>query len=190
MGLPNLQKEGKRGKMRVRHTELFADTNVRPENYNTRDYNKGDCTTRALTYILGGKMSYDEIERRQYALAARLGTRRNTSGTWDIIAKENGFRWVYMFSKKNRGLLARMLKGFTSPVITHSRGHVAVIDGGLVRDNWDSTGGLVDNILVKVEEAESLCSILAAHGIETEYVEKCRVIVKHRHRRWRSYFHW
>lgn len=177
--------------MRVRHTEVFVNTNVRPSDYNTHDYNKGDCTTRALTYILEGKMSYDEIEKKQYALASRLGTRRNSDGTWDIIAKENGFRWVSLSSKKNRGALAYILKGITSPMITHSRGHVAVIHNGMVRDTWDSTGGLVDNILVKVEEADKVCACLSTYGIDTEFVDRCKVVIKHHRRnRFRGIFAW
>lgn len=43
---------------------VWENVNVRPKQYNTHDFNCGDCTTRALTYalnFLGDNRTYKEI---------------------------------------------------------------------------------------------------------------------------------
>ena len=50
---------------------VWENVNVRPKEYNTHDFNCGDCTTRALTYalnFLGDNRTYKEIEDEQYRL--------------------------------------------------------------------------------------------------------------------------
>ena len=152
-----------------RNTECeFIFTDVRPKNRRTL---KGDCTTRAMAYCLNGQMTYDEIESRQYLLAAKRGTRRNTNGTWDIILTEHEYAKIRLFRSVKRSVLARMLANvITHPVVSHSSGHVAVIDKDGVHDTWDSRGGRCDAIhvyktdLVVVREAlqnRGICTGLA-----------------------------
>jgi len=168
-----------------RNDSVFSETNVRPTDYNTHDYNKGDCTTRAMAYCLEGKMTYNEIEYEQYRLGRVLGTRRNTSGTWDRIMTRNGYGWIYLASKKARAVVAVMLREIDSPIISHSRGHVAVIHKGMVKDTWNSTDGRVDNLLVREEDIGKAVEILGRYGIGCERVDKAKVVVKHhRKRRW------
>lgn len=140
----------------------FVYTDVRPKNRRTL---KGDCTTRAMTYCLSGKMSYDEIEREQYALAARMGTRRNSTGTWEIVITKRGYDKISLNCKIKRSVLAHLLAGVIShPIISRSSGHVAVIDKDGVHDTWDSRGGKCDRLYVFNEDAESIQQLLIGRG--------------------------
>jgi hypothetical protein len=149
-----------------RNTECeFIFTDVRPKNRRTL---KGDCTTRAMAYCLNGQMTYDEIESRQYVLAAQRHTRRNTNGTWDIILTEHDYAKINLWRSVKRSVLARMLaKVITRPVVSHSSGHVAVIDKDGVHDTWDSRGGRCDALHVYKTDVVVVRECLKSCGIDT-----------------------
>jgi hypothetical protein len=149
-----------------RNTECeFIFTDVRPKNRRTL---KGDCTTRAMAYCLNGQMTYDEIESRQYVLAAQRHTRRNTNGTWDIILTEHDYAKINLWRSVKRSVLARMLaKVITRPVVSHSSGHVAVIDKDGVHDTWDSRGGRCDALHVYKTDVVVVRECLKSRGIDS-----------------------
>jgi hypothetical protein len=149
-----------------RNTECeFIPTDVRPKDRKTL---KGDCTTRAMAYCLNGVMTYDEIERRQYELAAKRHTRRNSNGTWDIVLVEHEYVKVRLARQVKRSVLARMLAAvITHPVVSHSSGHVAVIDKDGVHDTWDSRGGRCDALHAFKDDIEAIRRLLEGRGIGT-----------------------
>jgi hypothetical protein len=121
----------------------YIFTDIRPKN---RSCLKGDCTTRALTYAIGG--DYTAIENRQYAIAAQYGGLRNQTSNWGKVAEENNFVRIYWkFGSIKRSILGGMVRRngkVHRPLITVSSGHCAVVDkDGSVRDTWDSRGGKV-----------------------------------------------
>ena len=131
-----------KGEKVSRNTECeWIRTDVRPgDGIRTL---KGDCTTRAMAFCLEGIMSYREIESRQYLLAAQRHTRRNTTGTWEIVICEKGWMRVNLMSGIKRSRLAALLRGhLTKPCISHSSGHVAAIDtDGRVRTPGTAVAG-------------------------------------------------
>ena len=150
----------------------FVVTNVRPSNYNTRDFNKGDCTTRSMFYALQGAMSYEEIEAEQYRIGKERGTVRNMVGTWDKVLTNRGFRWVQFSNNIVRDRLAKCLAGFETPMVTISRGHACAIHKGNVIDIWDSRGGRCYGVLVKECDITMVISTIAKIGVECEVVDK------------------
>ena len=120
----------------------YIYTDIRPKN---RTCLKGDCTTRALTYALGG--DYTKIENRQYEIAALRGGLRNQNSNWGRVAEENGFVRIWWIGSVKRSVLGGMVRKngkVNRPLITVSSGHCAVVDtDGSVRDTWDSRGGRV-----------------------------------------------
>ena len=139
---------------------------------------KGNCTTRSMTYCLQGIFTYREIEHEQYRLAAvkneerglyrgdyRHKVHRNSSGTWDIIMKDLGYGWIRLNHKVRRDNLAVSLREVSYPIITHSSGHVAVVENGYVIDSWDSRHGRCDMILVKNEDIDRIINILRNNGV-------------------------
>ena len=147
-----------------RNTECdFVYTNTRPTYRRTL---KGDCTTRAMAWCLKDELTYDQIEAMQYSYARQTGFRRNSNGTWEIVIAKRGWRTIHIAETK-RSVLAAALKDFiASPVITLSSGHVAVVDvGGIVRDVWDSRGGMVNKIYAPGDAADGIASHLVDRGI-------------------------
>ena len=141
----------------------YEYTNVRPD----RKTLKGDCTTRTLTYLLGGEMTYDEIEREQYRLGAVFHTRRNNSKAYCQILKDRGYREISLGRKIKRSVIGNILREtITRPIATFSSHHVAVVDvGGIVRDTWDSRGGRVYKIFSPIVEAYAIINRLEEFGI-------------------------
>ena len=142
---------------------------------------KGDCTTRAMSFCLQGIFTYREIEHEQYRLAAeknkgfcrgdgRQKVRRNSTGTWDMIMKDIGYVWVRLGKTVRRDNLAVALRDVSYPIITHSSGHVAVVDKGFVVDSWDSRHGRCDMILVKSEDTDTILEILGKEGISARKI--------------------
>lgn len=149
----------------------FIFTDVRPKDRKTL---KGDCTTRAMAYCLNGVMSYDEIESRQYLLAAQKHTRRNTNGTWDIILAEHEYAKLKLGRSVKRSILARILaNAITRPVASHSSGHVAVIDRDGVHDTWDSRGGRCLSIYVYKTDLGQVRETLELRGIGSALSTVC-----------------
>ena len=158
-----------RGEHESRNTECeWIRTDVRPED-GIRTL-KGDCTTRAMAFCLEGIMTYREIESRQYLLAAQRHTRRNTTGTWEIVICEKGWMRVNLMSGIKRSRLATLLKGhLTKPCISRSSGHVAAIDtDGRVRDTWDSRGGKVVSLYVFGDDYGAVDNTLGRCGIRCQ----------------------
>jgi hypothetical protein len=156
-----------------RNTECqYVYTDVRP-NDGMRVL-KGDCTTRAMTFILNGSMSYREIESLQYRLAYSAqaqgrNVRRNSTTIWSKVLLDRGYSEL-MFAggqKIKRSVLGRMFNsGLTHPIASISKGHVAVIDtDGIVRDTWDSRGGRCYKLLVHNDDMSRVCSRLAERGV-------------------------
>jgi hypothetical protein len=150
----------------------FVATNVRPENYNTKDFNKGDCTTRSMFYALNGEMTYEEIEAEQYRIGKERGTVRNMLGTWDKVLTNRGFEWIQFSNNIVRQRLATYLNDIETPMVTISRGHACAIHKGNVIDTWDSRGGRCYGILVKSCEIGNVIKIIEGIGVECEVVEK------------------
>lgn len=149
----------------ARNTEcVFEYTNVRPN----RKTLVGDCTTRAMAFMLKDIMTYDEIEREQYSLARGTGLRRNTTAIWEKVLLNRGYEKIKLARPVKRSVVAKLLGGIiTLPIATLSSGHVAVVDvGGIVRDTWDSRGGKVTKIIAKRSEIENIVSILMQFGVE------------------------
>ena len=141
---------------------------------------KGNCTTRSMSYCLQGIFTYREIEHEQYRLAAetnakngrywgdgRRKVRRNSTGTWDSIMFDLGYVWMSFAGNRKirRDNLAIALRNMEYPIITHSSGHVAVVDKGAVIDSWDSRHGRCDRILVKPEDTEKILEALINNGM-------------------------
>jgi hypothetical protein len=144
---------------------------------------KGNCTTRAMSFCLQGIFTYREIEHEQYRLAAeknaengsywgdgRRKVHRNTTGTWDMIMKDLGYKWVRLGRKVRRDNLAVALQGMAYPIITLSSGHVAVVDRGAVVDSWDSRHGRCDMVMVKAEDIDKVVEILRENGISARII--------------------
>lgn len=139
---------------------------------------KGNCTTRAMSFCLQGIFTYREIEHEQYRLAAeanekrgcywgdgRRKVRRNSSGTWDSIMIDLGYVWMKFNHAIRRDNLAVALRNMDYPIITHSSGHVAVVDKGMVVDSWDSRHGRCDRILIKPDDKERVLEALINSGM-------------------------
>lgn len=178
--------------MRNKQSELVM-TNVRPKDYKSHreggSDNCGDCTTRAMTYCLSGKMTYREIESEQYRLAHIRHTRRNTTGTWDSVLVRRGFNWVQLNNLKSRANIASYLASVDTPMVTLSRSHACAIHKGKVIDTWDSRGGRVYGILAKNEDIDKIITILSLHGIEAIRVAIPRYTPSRRKRsHWLSWF--
>lgn len=173
--------------MRNRQAE-FTVHNVRPEDYrshrNGGHDNGGDCTTRCMVTCLEGKMTYRDIEAEQYRLARIKGTRRNTNGTWDLILKNNGFKWLQLNNLKSRANIANYLSTVKSPIATLSRSHVCAIQNGKVLDTWDSRGGRVYGVCVKEQDLLIVKTLLEKHGVNSIIVEMPTRKVNHYRRRW------
>ena len=142
----------------------WVDVNVRPDNYNTHDNCKGDCTTRALTFCLGGEMTYNQVEDEQYKRAAKKGSRRNRTGVYDTILLDRGWRWIQLSKPIARGEVAvRLAKKLPDvKAMTLSRTHIAVVEGGNLIDTWDSRAGRVFAVMVpgkdkKIVDAAKWC---------------------------------
>lgn len=144
----------------------FVYTDVRPKDRCTL---KGDCTTRCMTFMLNGRMTYDQIERRQYELAAIHHTRRNTTCTWEKVLFENGYVRVNINGGRvRRSLLARILRGsFSCPIATLSSGHVAAVDNDGVHDTWDSRGGRCKAVYVIKADLPNVVATLEGWNIHT-----------------------
>lgn len=72
---------------------VWENVNVRPMEYNTRDFNRGDCTTRALTYslnFLGDNRTYKEIEDEQYRLAKIANETSPNNSNYNYHRNSNG----------------------------------------------------------------------------------------------------
>ena len=139
---------------------------------------KGNCTTRAMSFCLQGIFTYREIEHEQYRLAeeankkkgcywgdGRRKVRRNSSGTWDSIMFDLGYVWMKFNHTIRRDNLATALRNMDYPIITHSSGHVAVVDKGMVVDSWDSRHGRCDRILIHPEDKEKVLEALINSGM-------------------------
>lgn len=168
----------------------FEATNVRPDNYNTKDFNKGDCTTRAMYYALNGSISYEDIEAEQYRLGKERGTRRNAIGTWDLVLKNRGFSWIEFSRLITREALALRLKSFENPMVTVSRGHACAIHMGKVIDTWDSRGGRCYGVLVRNADIGSVISAIEGCGVDCEEVDVPKNQMKRRYRRRRCFKMW
>ena len=53
-------------------------------------------------------------------------------------------------------------------MITHSRGHVAVVESGAVVDTWDSRHGRCDMIMLKAEDIDRVRDLLFFSGFRYE----------------------
>ena len=135
---------------------------------------KGDCTTRAMAFILNGSMSYREIESLQYRLAYSAqsqgkSVRRNSTSIWVRVLLDRGYNEiVFSYGKKvKRSILGRMFNiGLTHPIASISKGHVAVIDtDGVVRDTWDSRGGRCYKLLVHKDDMGIVSRRLVESGV-------------------------
>ena len=134
---------------------------------------RGDCTTRSMTYALGGVFSYREIEREQYRRAELKHSHRNISGIWDSIMLDLGYTWVCLRGKIRRDRLAILLAPVVDyPVITLSARHAAIVEAGAVVDTWDSRGGRCKALLVKDEDAQSVVDELWNRGYGSSAKEK------------------
>lgn len=139
---------------------------------------KGNCTTRSMSYCLQGIFTYREIEHEQYRLANEVNAKhgrywgdgkrkvhRNSSGTWDTIMFDLGYVWMKFNHTVRRDNLALALRNIEYPIITHSSGHVAVVDKGVVVDSWDSRHGRCDRILIKPEDKKRVLEALINGGM-------------------------
>jgi hypothetical protein len=137
----------------------FVYTDTRPND--GLPHCKGDCTTRAMAYILKGAASYREIEEEQYRNAEERNRKeglfrgdgcskyhRNTNGVWDKTMEGFGYVWVKIHGAIRRDKLAKILSSLSHPVISQSASHVSVLDGGNVIDTWDSRGGRCTCVMV------------------------------------------
>ena len=149
----------------------FVYTNMRPTYRKTF---KGDCTTRAMAWCLKGELTYDQIEAKQYAYARKTGNRRNAAGTWNVVIARRGWEAIIV-KRTKRSVIASVLKDtLSSPVITASSGHVAVVDvGGIVRDTWDSRGGRVERIYAPGDSAWKIACRLLESGIGAFVLGSC-----------------
>lgn len=142
---------------------------------------RGNCTTRAMAYCLKGIFTYREIEHEQYRLADvdnrerglyhgdhRRKTHRNSFGTWDKIMLDLGYVWLELKKKVRRDRIAHCLREISYPMITHSRGHVAVVESGAVVDTWDSRHGRCDMIMLKAEDIDRVRDLLFFSGFRYE----------------------
>lgn len=145
---------------------MFQPVNVRPSNWNIHTHNKGDCTTRSMTYCLGGQLTYEQIEAEQYMYGEQMGTLRNATRVWSEVMKRRGYGWIQFDKRVVREVIATFFANYQHSFITLSRGHACAIDRGIVIDTWDSRGGRVYGILVKVEDIQFFKTSLLELGVE------------------------
>ena len=163
----------------------WEKVNVRPTEYNTRDFNRGDCTTRALTYtlnFLGDKRTYKEIEDEQYRLAKIANTthsnnskynyHRNSNGIWDKLILTKGYTWLHLNRKKSNAYLIKWLGNINKPILMLSHHHGCVADNGKLIDTWNSCGIRIENICVPDELVNTISTMREVNGIMVEKVEK------------------
>lgn len=150
-----------------RNTECaYEYTNVRPDRKTLR----GDCTTRAMAFLLSDTKTYDDLENEQYAVGERMRCRRNSRKAWTKVLSGYGYRKISLRRKVKRSVLGMILGGYLQkPVATVSSKHVAVLDvGGIVRDIWDSRGGRVSEIYAPLSQAYGIEDFLNNNGIPCE----------------------
>ena len=164
---------------------VWENVNVRPMEYNTRDFNRGDCTTRALTYslnFLGDKRTYKEIEDEQYRLAeianatisnnSNYNYHRNSNGIWDKLILAKGYTWLHLNRKKSNAYLIKWLGIINKPILMLSHHHVCVAHNGKLIDTWDSRSIRIENICVPNELINTISLKLENNGIMVEKVWK------------------
>ena len=161
----------------------FETTNVRPSNWNEHTHNKGDCTTRSMTYCLNGAMSYEEIEAEQYRIGKEKGRVRNATGVWDEIMLRRGYTWIQLEKRVSRQMIANYLSNFENAMITISRGHACAIHMGKVIDTWDSRSGRVYGILVKITDFDFVFSVLGNYGIHCSKTDFPKPVQTRKYRR-------
>lgn len=174
----------------------WENVNVRPIEYNTRDFNRGDCTTRALTYtlnFLGDNRTYKEIEDEQYRLAkianetisknSKYNYHRNSKGIWDKLILAKGYTWLHLNSKKSNAYLIKWLGNINKPILMMSNQHVCVAHNGKLIDTWNSCGIRIENICVPNELVNTISTILEINGIMVEKVCKPVITISRRKRR-------
>ncbi len=113
----------------------------------THKHVKANCTTRALTYILNGVIMQHLIARKE--TTSFYAPKWNYTGIWDKILLTKGYIWVLLKAYTRRDKVATLLKSVSNPIVSHSSGHVAIINNGAVIDTWDSRAGKLDAILIK-----------------------------------------
>ena len=164
---------------------VWENVNVRPTNYNHKDFNCGDCTTRALTYslnFLGDNRTYKEIEDEQYRLAkianetnpnnSNYNYHRNSNGIWDKLIVSKGYTWLHLNRKKSNAYLIKWLGIINKPILMLSHHHVCVAHNGKLIDTWDSRNIRIENICVPNELINTISIKLENNGIMVEKVWK------------------
>ena len=176
---------------------VWEKVNVRPTEYNTHDFNRHDCTTRALTYalnFLGDNRTYNEIEDEQYRLAKIANEtfsnnsyykyHRNSNGVWDKLILAKGYTWLHLNRKKSNGYLIKWFGNINKPILMLSHQHVCVAHNGKLIDTWNSCGIRIENICVPNELVNTISTILEINGITVEKVEKPVYTISHRKSRY------
>lgn len=121
------------------------------DNRDANGYNKGDCTTRCISFCTG--VDYMTIQKEQFANAAKMHSKWRQAKVWKLSLLSRGFFEIDLPRKISRKTFLKVFGncGIDEGIIaTKSSGHVAAIDMKTkkVLDLFNSTGGRITTIFV------------------------------------------
>lgn len=133
-------------KRRGAPTDLFFEQLDLTPAWETR---KGNCTTRAITYMLRDKgYDYAKVRNAQDRRAKKYGLHFNSRGLWEQILFDNGYKSITLRRRCEAVTLAKELQYVKFPILIEENDHVSIIDKGKIVDSWNSCHKRVEKIIV------------------------------------------
>lgn len=139
-------------KRKVSYKASFVRTSVRPADHKEKGFPKGDCSTRAMSYVLG--KDYKEV----YAEQLNAGKRWNyLDGGIKEVMKPRGYVCVELDVPVVLHKIADSLKGVVDKFIAITRSHAVAVDDGKVIDTWDCRSRRVKKVIVPSDKVHLVC---------------------------------
>ena len=136
----------------------FRKVSVRPE---TGNYPIGDCSTRAIAYVLG--RDYKEVFAAQHAKGHRWNT--VMGGIRDVMEPQ-GYDCLVLRRPITLHKVASALEVTCEKYIAVSANHAVAVDNGEIIDTWDSRATRIKRVIVPCVDSDSVCRILGAKPYE------------------------
>lgn len=137
---------------KVSYKADFVRTSVRPLDYKEKGFPRGDCSTRAMSYVLG--KDYKEV----YAEQLNAGKRWNyLDGGVKEVMKPRGYVCVELDVPVVLHKVADSLKGVVDKFIAITKGHAVAVDKGKVIDTFDCRSRRVRHVIVPSDKVYLVC---------------------------------
>ena len=139
-------------KRKVSYKASFVKTSVRPSDYGEKGFPKGDCSTRAMSYVLN--KDYKEV----YAEQLKSGKKWNyLSGGIKEVMKPRGYVCVELCTPMVLHKVADTLKGIVNKFIAITSTHAVAVEGDKVIDTWDCRARRVKQVIVPSDSLYLVC---------------------------------